>query len=406
MQNGFLDELKWRGLLYQTTEGAEKIFNEPTVFYWGNDLTADSLHVGHLLGLVVMKRAIKFGHKPIILTASGTSIIGDPSGKEKERPIMSREEIEKNKAGIKKQIEKILEGENFKLMDNHDWLSKVGLLEFLREAGKFITLNSMLDKESVKTRLERETGISFAEFTYQLLQAYDFLYLFEKYDCQAQVAGSDQWGNMIQGVDLIRKKLGKQAGALSWPLVEDPETGKKFGKSAVGKTIWLDAKKTHPFEFYQFFVNTEDALALPLMKFYSFKTESEILTIEKQWRDKKEQRLLQKELALEITGLVHGRQTAEEARKISEILYEKSKQEELSLEDLDFVKVALPYAKSKKKPGELPLEEGLVITGLTDSNSSARALVRQGGVTREIIGNKYLFIKKGKRDYGVVEFVP
>ena len=406
MQNGFLDELKWRGLLYQTTEGAEKIFNEPTVFYWGNDLTADSLHVGHLLGLVVMKRAIKFGHKPIILTASGTSIIGDPSGKEKERPIMSREEIEKNKAGIKKQIEKILEGENFKLMDNHDWLSKVGLLEFLREAGKFITLNSMLAKESVKPRLERETGISFAEFTYQLLQAYDFLYLFEKYDCQAQVAGSDQWGNMIQGVDLIRKKLGKQAGALSWPLVEDPETGKKFGKSAVGKTIWLDAKKTHPFEFYQFFVNTEDALALPLMKFYSFKTESEILTIEKQWRDKKEQRLLQKELALEITGLVHGRQTAEEARKISEILYEKSKQEELSLEDLDFVKVALPYAKSKKKPGELPLEEGLVITGLTDSNSSARALVRQGGVTREIIGNKYLFIKKGKRDYGVVEFVP
>ncbi len=403
-KNGFLDELKWRGLLYQTTEGAEKVFNEPTVFYWGNDLTADSLHVGHLLGLLIMKRAIKFGHEPIILTASGTSMVGDPSGKEKERPIMSREEIEKNKAAIKKQIETVLQGEKFTLLDNHDWLSKINLLEFLRDAGKYITLNSMLDKESVKTRLERESGISFAEFSYQLLQAYDFLYLHENHGCQAQLAGSDQWGNMVQGVDLIRKKLSKQVCAISWPLVEDPETGKKFGKSAIGKTIWLVGQKTHPFEFYQFFVNVEDSVAPQLMRFYSFKSEPEILGIEKKWQENKDQRLLQKELALEVTGLVHGKQVAEESKKISGILYEKAKQEGLSLKDVDFVKTALPYVKSGKKPEELSLAEGLVITELAGSNSSARALVKQGGVVAKLIENKYLLIKKGKRDYGIVEF--
>ncbi|OGY39567.1 MAG: tyrosine--tRNA ligase [Candidatus Brennerbacteria bacterium RIFOXYC1_FULL_41_11] len=403
-KDNFLDELKWRGLLYQATEGAEKIFAKPITFYWGNDLTADSLHVGHLLGLIVMKRAMKFGHGPIILTASGTSMVGDPSGKEKERPIMSREEIEKNKAGIKKQIEKILEGEKFELKDNHDWLSKVGLLEFLRDAGKFITLNSMLDKESVKTRLERESGISFAEFTYQLLQAYDFLYLFEEHACVAQVAGSDQWGNMVQGVDLIRKKLSKQACALSWPLVEDPETGKKFGKSAVGKTIWLDAKKTHPFEFYQFFVNTEDSLAPKLIRFYSMRTEGEIGEIENEWKKQPETRLLQKELAFEITTIVHGEEIAKEVKKISEILYEKTKQEELGLKDLEFVKVALPYAKEKKRPEEFSLLEGLMLTGLVSSMSEAKRLVEQNGATGKIIFEKFFWIKKGKKDYGVVEF--
>ena len=403
-QKGFLDELKWRGLLYQATEGAEKIFAKKTVFYWGTDLTSDSLQVGNLLGLVTIKRAIQFGLHPIILVASGTTMIGDPSGKEKERPVLPRETIEKNKKAFQKQITRILSGEKFTLLDNHDWLSKLKLLEFLRDAGKFITLNSMLDKESVKTRLERESGISFAEFSYQLLQAFDFLYLFEKYGCQAQVAGSDQWGNMVQGVDLIRKKLGKQVCAVSWPLIEDPETGRKYGKSSVGKTIWLDAKKTHPFEFYQFFVNVEDVLAPQLMRFYSFKSEPEILALEKQWQANKEQRLLQKDLALEVTSLVHGQKTAAEVRKISEILYEKAKQEDLSLKDLEFIKTALPYATTSKKPRELTLEEGLCLTGLAASKSSARRLVEQKGATGEVVFKKFFWIKKGKRDYGIVEF--
>ncbi len=409
-ENRFLDELKWRGLLYQTTEGAEKVFNEPTVFYWGNDLTADSLHVGHLLGLVVMKRAIKFGHKPIILTASGTSMVGDPSGKEKERPIMSREEIEKNKAGIKKQIEKVLEGEIFKLMDNHDWLSKIGLLEFLRDAGKYITLNSMLDKESVKTRLERESGISFAEFSYQLLQAYDFLYLHENHGCQAQLAGSDQWGNMVQGVDLIRKKLSKQVCAVSWPLIEDPATGKKFGKSAVGKTIWLDGQKTHPFEFYQFFVNIEDSAASQLMRFYSFKSEPEVLTIEKKWQENKDQRLLQKELAFEVTGLVHGKEEAKKVKSESEIFFRTEKEfENLSDKEKRELSEAFDnlgenhplYEKNRDFDSFEPFKQ-VFVSGIENSTSASVRLVKQGGYSYIKVG-KYRIQFKGKKVSKVVD---
>ncbi|KKT86102.1 MAG: Tyrosine-tRNA ligase [Parcubacteria group bacterium GW2011_GWA1_Parcubacteria_45_10] len=366
MRNDFFEELKWRGLLFQ---------------------------------------AIKFGHKPIILAASGTTMVGDPSGKEKERPVLSRQEIEKNKKSIKRQIQKILRGEKFLLLDNHDWLGKLKLLEFLRDAGKHITLNSMLDKESVKTRLGRESGISFAEFSYQLLQAYDFLYLFEKRGCQAQVAGSDQWGNMVQGVDLIRKKLAKQAAALSWPLIEDPQTGKKFGKSAVGKTIWLDPEKTHPFEFYQFFVGIEDSLAPRLAKYFSFKNQIETLALEKKWQEKKEGRKLQKELAFEMTVLVHGKLVAEEAKKVSELVYDKAKDENLDLKDIEFVKTALPYAKTAKKPGELTLEEGLYITGLTSSMTASRYLVQQNGATGKILFKRFFWIRKGKRDVAIVEFL-
>ncbi|MEW5805656.1 MAG: tyrosine--tRNA ligase [Patescibacteria group bacterium] len=399
----FLSELKWRGLLYQKTEGVEKIFAKPAVFYWGIDLTADSLHLGQLLGLTVMKRAIEFSHQPIILTASGTSMIGDPSGKEKERPILSRQEIEKNKKAIKKQIEKILEGEKFELLDNYDWLSKINLLEFLRQAGKYITLNSMLDKESVKARLERESGISFAEFSYQLLQAYDFLYLFEKYYCQAQVAGSDQWGNMVQGIDLIRKKLGKQVGAISWPLIEDPQTGKKFGKSAVGKTIWLDPKKTHPFEFYQFFINVSDELIPQLVRYYSFKTKPEIEAVEKQWQKQKESRLLQKELAFELTELVHSLNIAKKIKKISEILFEKS-QTELTKSDLEFVKTALPYWQIKKS-AKLDLAEAVFGLGLVDSKNAAKRLVQQNGVKAELLFKKFYLFRKGRKEYGIVEII-
>ncbi len=253
MKNNFFEDLSQRGLIYQKTEGIAKVFDRKITLYWGIDLTSDSLHLGHLLGLITLKRAIKHKHFPIVLVASGTTMVGDPSGKNKERPILSREIIKKNKKEIEIQIKNILGTGKFLILDNYSWLSNLKVLEFLREVGKFIPINTMLEKEAVKTRMQKEEGISFAEFSYQLLQAYDFLHLFKNYNCLVQIGGSEQWGNIVQGIELIRKKMNGQAYGFSFPLIIDPKTGKKFGKTEGGKTIWLSRSKTPSFEFYQIF---------------------------------------------------------------------------------------------------------------------------------------------------------
>lgn len=259
----------------------------------------------------------------------------------------------------------------------------------------------MTDKESVKRRINREEGISYAEFSYQLLQAYDFLKLFEQHGCNVQLGGSDQWGNMIQGVELVRKKLGKSAFVLSTPLLVDQDTGKKFGKTETGKTIWIDSEKTHPFELYQFLLNSSDELAPQLIRFYSFKTREQIEKIEQEWAKDKAARLLQKEVASEVVEIVHGVEAAKLATRAAEVLFGKSK-DTLTVEDIEFVKDALPNTKLKKGD-KFDLQSALVELGLSASNSEARRLIEQKGAASDLLHDKYYLVRKGKKEYGVVE---
>lgn len=403
--NTFIEELTWRGLIHQKTPGIEKAFEQGTTLYLGIDPTGDTLHVGHFLGILFLKRALQYGNKIIVLAGGGTSKIGDPGGKDTERPILPKEIIEANKEKLKKQFSKFFEfdDEHVIMVDNSDWLEQITLIDFLRDAGKFMPVNSMLDKDSVKSRITREEGISYAEFSYQLLQAYDFMELFQKYHCEVQIGGSDQWGNIVQGVELIRKKLQKQAYALSFPLIVNPKTGKKFGKTEQGAAIWLDREKTHPFAFYQFFINIEDDLAPVLMKYFSFKSQNEIETLIKEWEAQKETRLLQKALAHEITTLIHGKETADQAQKIASILFYKGT-EEWTKDNLDFIKKAIPYATISSAAQFSP-EQAVMDLGLVSSKGEARRLVQQNGVHVEPLFDTYYLVRKGKREYGIIEIV-
>lgn len=407
--NSFIKDLERRDLIYQSTPGAEEAFNRKTTVYWGIDPTGDSLHVGHFLGVLLLKRVYEAGSNVIIIVGGGTAMIGDPSFKEEERPILPREIIEKNKEKLKAQLSRFftfdlgVDGQRARMVDNAEWLEKVTLIEFLREAGKHISINTMIDKNSVKARIGRQEGMSYAEFSYQLLQAYDFLMLYKKYKCEVQIGGSDQWGNIVQGVELIRKRDGKEAYGLSYPLIVNPKTGKKFGKTEKGAGIWLDPEKTHPFAFYNFFVNVEDELAPLLMKYFSFKSFDKIEQSIKSWEESKHLRTLQKELAYELTAMVHGKDIADQSQKAAETLFEKGK-ESLTEEDLEFVKHSLPYTSIRSK-GEMVLENILPILGLAASKSEVRRLIEQNGIVVDSISDKYFLIRKGKREYGIVEIV-
>ena len=405
-QESFFEELAWRGLVYQATEGAKEALKPGAIMYWGFDLTGESLHIGHLLGIVTLKRALAFGMNVIPMPAGGTTMIGDPSGKDAERPILPIETIRKYRASLARQLRRLLpaQGSRVRVVDNAQWLTKIKFIEFQREVGKFFPINTMLEKDSVKNRLDREQGMSFAEFSYQLLQAYDFLVLHEKYGCTVQIAGSDQWGNMVQGVDLIRKKLGQPAYALSWPLIVNPATGKKFGKTESGESVWLDPSKTHPFKFYQFFVNCDDAMAETLLRYFSFRSRAEIERLEREWNRDRAERLLQKELAYEMTVFVHGTRAADHARRVSEILFEKGTGT-LKRSDMLFAKHALPY-RVLHSASDFSLERALVDLGMASSNSDARRLVFQRGAKDTLLFGIFHLVQKGKREYGIVEIVP
>ena len=393
-----IDELSWRGLIYQKTPGIEKVFERQTTCYLGIDVTSDSLHLGNLIGLLILKRIYNFGHRIILLLGGGTTLIGDPSGKEKERPILPKEVIEANKKKIKKQLERIFEfdNKNVLLVDNADWLKNITLIEFLREIGKLLTLNSMLDLEFVKTRLQTQESISFAEFTYQLLQAYDFLVLFQKYKCEVQIGGSDQWGNIVQGIELIRKKLNQKAYGLVYPLLLDPKTGRKFGKTEKG-AIWLDPQKTSPFELYQFILNLSDDFAPVCMRYFSFKSKKEIEEIEHQWQKNKEERILQKVLAEELLEILYGGKEKENVLKLVKLLFE-TEPSKLTQKDVEFLKKFLPYKKD-----EFNLEKNLIDLGLAESKSSAKRLIEQKGVKVFFLLNKFYLFKKGKNQFGLLE---
>lgn len=401
--NSFLDELTWRGLVYQKTPGIEEVFKKGTTLYIGFDPTAPDFHIGHLVWILFLRRALMFGQNVIVIAGGGTALIGDPGGKDEERPILPKEVIEKNKEQAKKQLSRFIdfEGKRARMLDNSEWIEKLTLVDFLRDAGKYVPVNSMLDKEAIKTRIIRREGISYAEFSYQLLQAYDFLLLYQKYGCEVQIGGSDQWGNIVQGVELVRKKIGKSVYGLSFHLIVNPKTGKKFGKTEKGEAIWLNPEKTHPFAFYQYFINSDDELAPLLMNYFSFKSKTQIMDLISQWEKEKQNRLLQKELAYELVELVHGKDMAFQCKRIASLLFEKGVGE-LSSADVEFIKTSLPYKKVGRE-SDFVLEQALVDLQLTSSRGEARRLISQNGVKTEKLFGKYHVIRKGKKEYGIVE---
>jgi tyrosyl-tRNA synthetase len=419
----FIRELKWRGVLYDHTEGLEELTGR-VVGYIGFDPTARSLHVGSLLPLITLSRFQRFGNIPIAVIGGGTGLIGDPSGKTKERPLLSKEEIEENIEGIKAQIEKFLDfkaKENpAKILNNYDWLGEIKLLDFLREVGKHITLNYMLQKESVRNRLQREEGISFTEFSYMLLQAYDFLMLYDRENCVLQMGGSDQWGNITAGIDLIRKMRGGRAYGLVFPLITT-SSGVKFGKTEEG-TVWLDPNLTSPFKFYQFWINTEDADVIRYLKYFTFLGEREIGELEESLKREPEKREPHRVLAREVTRMVHGEDAMRRAERASKVLFGEEIKD-LNLREILEIFSDVPSREIPKERFEgegYPLVELLVYVGLFPSKGEARRAISGGGVyvnnirisdtqdkislSRAIEG-KVLVLRKGKKNYLLVKLV-
>ncbi|MDT7903628.1 MAG: tyrosine--tRNA ligase [Candidatus Caldipriscus sp.] len=419
----FIRELKWRGVLYDHTEGLEELTGR-VVGYIGFDPTARSLHVGSLLPLITLSRFQRFGNIPIAVIGGGTGLIGDPSGKTKERPLLSKEEIEENIEGIKAQIEKFLDfkaKENpAKIVNNYDWLGEIKLVDFLREVGKHITVNYMLQKESVRNRIQREEGISFTEFSYMLLQAYDFLMLYDRENCVLQMGGSDQWGNITAGIDLIRKMRGGRAYGLVFPLITT-SSGVKFGKTEEG-TVWLDPNLTSPFKFYQFWINTEDADVIRYLKYFTFLGEREIGELEESLKREPEKREPHRVLAREVTRMVHGEDAMRRAERASKVLFGEEIKD-LNLREILEIFSDVPSKEIPKERFEgegYPIVELLVDVGLFPSKGEARRAINGGGVyvnnirvsdaqdkislSRAIEG-KVLILRKGKKNYLLVKLV-
>lgn len=397
MDQAFFKDLQDRGLIFQSTPELEKELLSPKVFYHGIDPTSHTLHVGHLMGINILIKAFNAGHTVILLIGGATSLIGDPSGKDKERPMIDSVVIEENIKNIKKQIAKFLpiESERVIIVNNKDWIQLVTVIEFLREVGKYITVNSMIDKDSVANRISREDGISYAEFSYQLFQAYDFFKLHELYKCTVQIGGSDQWGNMIQGVELIRKKLGINSHVISYPLIINPKTGKKFGKTEQGQTISLDREVTSPFQLYQFFINLPDKLSKDLLFFYSKQTIQELNKVVQDNVNNPEQRLIQKKLAHDMVSFIHSQQLADKCELLVQELFSKEINNSYSLQ---LLKDLLPYKVYKTN---MPLAVVITDLGLAASRSEAQRLLDQNSIKEIDLGYNYRLIKKGKKEFGI-----
>lgn len=389
IKSNIIADLEQRGFIHDITDkpGLNALLNErSTTFYCGFDPTADSLHVGSLLPLLVMRRLQDAGHLPIAIMGGGTGMIGDPSGRSEERKLMSTDVIENNIRGIENQIRKILRFDipnSCKIVSNLEWLGKLSLIEFLRDTGKHFTVNMMLAKESVRSRLEdRDQGISFTEFSYMLLQAFDFYYLYQHYDCRLQIGGSDQWGNITAGNELIRRRSddGEKAKAfgLTIPLLTT-STGAKFGKTEQG-AVWLDAKRTSPYRFYQYWLNTADADAIRFLKLFSFLDLETIQQIEKDSTAHPEKRLSQRRLAAEVTNLLHGQDETVKAERASEVLFggELRELDAATLQDI-FSDVPSSTIASAELSAGIGIQDLLVKAKLADSKGAARRLIESGG---------------------------
>jgi tyrosyl-tRNA synthetase len=423
-----IEELRWRGLIQDIIPGTEeKLTKEPVTAYVGFDPTADSLHIGSLIPIVVLVHLQKFGHKPIALVGGATGMVGDPSGKSEERNLLSKEVLDKNVAAVKQQLSHFL---NFnsdvpnaaELVNNFDWFQDITFLDFIRDAGKLISVNYMMAKDSVKKRLEGDNGMSFTEFTYQLIQGYDFYWLYQHKNCKLQFGGSDQWGNITTGTEFIRRKAGGEAFAFTCPLLTKSD-GSKFGKSEKGN-IWLDASKTSPYTFYQFWLNTADADAERFLKVFTFLTEKEISELAAQHKGNEHQRILQKKLAEELTCFVHSRQDYEFAVKASSILFNNDTAEilkQLTEEQLLQVMEGVPTVElEKSKLEEIDLVTLLAETKILPSKGEAKKMLAGGGIfvnkekveaideklnAGHLLNDKYLLIQKGKKNYYLLKMI-
>ena len=373
------DTLRERGYVYQhSSETLEEITDGvPRTLYLGVDPTADSMHVGQLQGILILRRFIEAGHKLVILVGGGTGMVGDPGGKSTERNLLSDETVDSNAAALKKQFEQLLGGQKFEMENNAKWLRSISMMEFLRDVGKHFTVNEMIKRDSVRPRIETpDQSISYTEFSYMLLQAYDYLHLYQEMDCTLQVGGSDQWGNMVSGVDLIRRKFTKAAYAFSWPLLVDKKTGKKFGKSEAG-TVWLDAAKTSPFQFYQFWLNTDDDAVEELLLKMTMMPKEDINVVMAEQQKNPAERIAQKRLAKEVTELAHGSEGAKEAIIITSVFVNLDFNA-LSDDEMNILKQKAPSWTINT--GDL-LIDVVVNSKLATSKREARQFISDGAIS-------------------------
>lgn len=420
-----LDELRWRGLLYESSEGLEELLErERVTLYIGFDPSADSLHIGHLLPLLTLARFQRWGHTPIALAGGGTGLIGDPSGKTQERPLLSKEQVAANVEAIKRQLAQFLDFDagdySAKLLNNAEWLTRMSLMDFLRDVGKHLTVNYMLAKDSVRSRMTSETGISFTEFSYMLLQAYDFAYLFEHHGCKLQAGGSDQWGNITAGIELIRRTLGQKAYGLVYPLVTKAD-GTKFGKTESG-AVWLDPKRTSPYHFYQFWYNVDDADVGKYLRYFTWLSAAEIEELEQITAHQPERRAAQQRLARDVTRMVHGETALARAEEASEALFGASLVS-LSADDVADIFEDVPsttFLRQDLEGDGMSLVDALVRCGVATSKSDARRAIEGGGIyinniqsvdlgrrltLQDSIEGRFIVVRKGRRYYHLIRLV-
>ncbi len=425
----FVEELKWRGLLHDIMPGTEEqLAKERTSAYIGFDPTADSLHIGSLVQIFILKHFQLCGHRPIALVGGATGMVGDPSGKSAERNLLDEVTLNHNIAGVKAQLERFLdfsEGENgAELVNNYDWMKEISLIDFVRDTGKHITVNYMMAKDSVKKRISGDTteGMSFTEFTYQLFQGYDFYHLYKEKNCLLQMGGSDQWGNITTGTELIRRKAQGKAYAITVPLVTKAD-GTKFGKTE-GGNVWLDAERTSPYKFYQYWLNSSDADAEKYIKIFTFLDKETIDVLIFEHKEAPHMRILQKKIGEEVTTLTHGKEAYENAIKASNILFGKSTSEDLkTLEEQTFLDVfeGVPQAEVSREQVENGLDIVVAFsdTGFLKSNGEVRRALKENSIsvnknkvqdgfnitTDDLISDKYVLLQRGKKSYFLLKVV-
>jgi tyrosyl-tRNA synthetase len=421
MSNALLDDLEWRGLIAQSTDRKEleNALSKPISLYLGVDPTAPSMHLGNLVVFLVLKRFQLAGHRPIALVGGATGLVGDPSGKNDERTLNEEKLVAEWVSKMRKQVEKILDFKDkdasAKLVNNLDWTKAISALELLRDIGKHFSVNQMLAKDSVATRLS-STGISYTEFSYQVLQAYDYLELYRRDQCKLQIGGSDQWGNIVAGLDLIRKVEGGSAHALTVPLLAKSD-GSKFGKTASG-AIWLEESMTSAYEFFQFWLNSDDADMPKLLKVFSLKNRAEIEELIEKVKTNPGAREAHRELAREMTAMIHGSAMAKSVEEAAKALFGQGEIGDLDLKTLDSALSQLPKTTIKKGDPYPTWVDLLAATGVVESKSAARRIVKEGGAylnnkkvesedftpsKTDLLHGKYLLLRKGKRDLAAVE---
>ena len=423
--HALLDDLQWRGLLHQhTDEVADALHSGPITGYIGFDPTAPSLHIGNLLVIMLLVRLQRHGHRPVALVGGGTGLIGDPGGKVSERPLAAAEVVAENAARIHKQLERFLDFTGplaARMIDNAEWLGDLRAIEFMRDVGKHFTVNYMLQKDSVKGRME--AGISYTEFSYMLLQAYDFLQLRKRHDVRLQMGGSDQWGNITAGIELIRRAMGADAHAITSPLVTT-SAGTKFGKTEAG-AVWLDATLTSPYQFYQFLVNVEDRDVGRYLRLFTLMSQEEIAALDQAVADQPDKREAQRALARDVTRRVHDTKPLAAAEEVSALLFGGADPRSLSLDALTALKLEIPVFSIEPDPARTEITTYDVLeaacvgpAALFKSKGEARRMVQQGGVylngqrmdverkplsSSDFLGGGYVLIRKGARSYGLVE---